>query len=223
MTLDTLGSFQPARPTLASDRRLLRNDVFEVLLDRILTGRLAPGVRVKDAELTAWLSVSRTPVREALGRLAAVGLIRTAPNRYTVVAPLLATEIAGAVAVLRRLYPDVIRDALQTLGEDGRLQLSLLAARLERDAGASPVGTFQRVMALALSVAQNQVLAETVEVVHLRVLRYLYVVPEAAVLFSRADVLSFTRELQDNRAAAVDRMERILGELSAHLQTATTA
>jgi len=223
MTLDTLGSFQPARPTLASDRRLLRNDVFEVLLDRILTGRLAPGVRVKDAELTAWLSVSRTPVREALGRLAAVGLIRTAPNRYTVVAPLLATEIAGAVAVLRRLYPDVIRDALQTLGEDGRLQLSLLAARLERDAGASPVGTFQRVMALALSVAQNQVLAETVEVVHLRVLRYLYVVPEAAVLFSRADVLSFTRELQDNRAAAVDRMERILGGLSAHLQTAATA
>ena len=223
MTLDTLGPFQPARPTLASDRRLLRNDVFEVLLDRILTGRLAPGVRVKDAELTAWLSVSRTPVREALGRLAAVGLIRTAPNRYTVVAPLLATEIAGAVAVLRRLYPDVVRDALHTLGEDGRLQLSLLAARLERDADASPIGTFQRVMALALSVAQNQVLAETVEVVHLRVLRYLYVVPEAAVLFSRADVLSFARELQDNRAAAVDRMERMLGELSAHLQIAATA
>ena len=78
-------------------------------------------------------------------------------------------------------------------------------------------------MVLVLSAAQNQVLAATVEVVHLRVLRYLYLVPEAGALFSRDDVLSFARELQDDRAAAVDRMERILGGLTAHLDDATVA
>ena len=223
MTLDMPGSFPPARPTLASDRRLLRHDVFEVLLDRILSGRLAPGARLKDAELTAWLGVSRTPVREALGRLAAVGLIHTAPNRFTLVAPLIAAEISGAVAVLHRLYPDVIRDALDALCEDGRLQLSLLAGRLERDAEASTIGIFQRVMMLVLGAAQNQVLAETVEIVHLRVLRYLYLVPEAAALFTREHVLSFTRELRDHHDAAVHRTERILGELSAHLDAATAS
>ena len=223
MTLDTLGTFQPAIPTLASDRRLLRNDVFEMLLERILTGRLAPGARLKDAELTAWLRVSRTPVREALGRLAAVGLVRTAPNRFTLVAPLLASEIAGAVAVLRRLYPDVIRDALESFCEDGRLQLSLLAGRLERDADLSPVETFQRLMLLVLGASQNQVLAETVEIVHLRVLRYLYLVPEAAGLFSRARVIAFAEELRDHREAAVVLIERMLGELTDHLDDAVAA
>lgn len=220
MTLDTLGTFQPAIPTLASDRRLLRNDVFEMLLDRILSGRLPPGARLKDAELTAWLRVSRTPVREALGRLAAVGLVRTAPNRFTLVAPILASEIAGAVAVLRRLYPDVIRDALESLCDDTRLQLSLLAGRLQRDADLSPVEIFQRLMLLVLGASQNQVLAETVEIVHLRVLRYLYLVPEAAVLLSRERVVTFAEQLRDHREAAVVLIERVLAELTAHLDAA---
>lgn len=217
MTLDTLVTFQPAIPTLASDRRLLRNDVFEMLLDRILSGWLAPGARLKDAELTAWLNVSRTPVREALGRLAAVGLVRTAPNRFTLVAPLLAAEVGGAVAVLQRLYPDVIRDALDRFCDEGRLHLALLAGRLERDDDASPVEIFQRVMMVVLEAAQNQVLSETVETVHLRVLRYLYLVPEAAALFSREDVVAFTRELGEHDDAAVARIERILSEFGAQL------
>src|SRR5438270_375866 len=112
-------------------------------------------------------------------------------------------------------------DPLEAFCEDGRLQLSLLAGRLERDGGASAIGILQRVMALVLGAAQNHVLAETVEIVHLRVLRYLYLVPDAAALFSREHVLSFSRELRDHHVAAVDRMERILGELSAHLDAAS--
>ncbi len=220
MSLDTVGTFEPTIPTLATDRRLLRNDVFELLLDRILTGGLAPGARLKDADLTAWLRVSRTPVREALGRLAALGLIRTAPNRFTLVAPVLAAEVGGAVAVLRRLYPDAIRDALVSCCEDATLQLSLLAARLEREPEVSPVETFQRLMLVVLGSLENQVLAETVEIVHLRVLRYLYLMPDAAGVFSRERVVRFARELCGRREQAVHLIEEMLAELATRLDAA---
>ena len=42
---------------------------------RILDGRLAPGLRLKEAELAAELGLSRTPVRDALSRLTVEGLL----------------------------------------------------------------------------------------------------------------------------------------------------
>lgn len=48
---------------------------------RILEGELAPGSRLHQAELSAELGVSRTPLREALSRLAAEGLVEALPQR----------------------------------------------------------------------------------------------------------------------------------------------
>ena len=45
------------------------------LRQRILDGRLAPGLRLKEAELAAELGLSRTPVRDALSRLTVEGLL----------------------------------------------------------------------------------------------------------------------------------------------------
>lgn len=220
MTLEDLPS---ALPTLTTDRRLLRNDVFEMLLERIMSGAFAPGERLKDADLTAWLRVSRTPVREALSRLAAVGLIKTAPNRFTVVAPIVDAEIAGAVAVLRRIYPDAVAEALTTAGDDAELELSLLAGRLERDIEASPVETFQRLMIVLLGALQNQVLAETVETVHLRLIRYLSLTPTAEGILSRERVLAFARALCQRDTAAVSLIEEILAETRGLLDVTAVA
>jgi DNA-binding GntR family transcriptional regulator len=49
--------------------------------DRILSGRLLPGTRLVEVDLATELDVSRTPVREALRRLSAEGLIEMLPNR----------------------------------------------------------------------------------------------------------------------------------------------
>ena len=51
------------------------------LREEIVSGRLAPGTVVKDAELAESLGVSITPVREAIAQLAAEGLIDLSPNR----------------------------------------------------------------------------------------------------------------------------------------------
>lgn len=68
-------------------RRLLRDDVYRSIRDAIVRGQLAPGEQLRDQELGAWLQVSRTPIREALQRLAQAGLVIAEPGRMTRVAP----------------------------------------------------------------------------------------------------------------------------------------
>jgi DNA-binding GntR family transcriptional regulator len=66
----------------------LNQAAVERLRDAIVTGALAPGALLKDAEIALWLGLSATPVREALVRLAAEGLVEIEPNRLKRVAPI---------------------------------------------------------------------------------------------------------------------------------------
>jgi DNA-binding GntR family transcriptional regulator len=56
------------------------------LADEIITGRLKPGARLDECDIAARLGLSRTPVREALRRLAAIGLAELRPHRGVFVA-----------------------------------------------------------------------------------------------------------------------------------------
>tara|TARA_R110002049_G_scaffold188402_1_gene356781 strand:- start:9162 stop:9860 length:699 start_codon:yes stop_codon:yes gene_type:complete len=59
--------------------------VYTILRDEILALTLAPGSAIDEIQLSERLSMSRTPIREALVRLASEGLVTTLPNRSTVV------------------------------------------------------------------------------------------------------------------------------------------
>jgi DNA-binding GntR family transcriptional regulator len=59
--------------------------VYDILRDEILDLTLAPGSPIDEIQLAERLSMSRTPIREALVRLASEGLVTTLPNRSTVV------------------------------------------------------------------------------------------------------------------------------------------
>jgi DNA-binding GntR family transcriptional regulator len=84
--------------------------IVERLRDDILAGRLQPGLRLVECDLTARFAVSRGPVREALRRLAAEGLIEHWPHRG---------------AVVRRLGEREIRELFLI-----RIEIEALAARL---------------------------------------------------------------------------------------------
>jgi DNA-binding GntR family transcriptional regulator len=60
-------------------------DAYQAILTEIEHGRIAPGSRLTEAELAERLSISRTPVREALKRLEAQGLATHEPGRGMVV------------------------------------------------------------------------------------------------------------------------------------------
>ncbi|WP_299480129.1 GntR family transcriptional regulator [uncultured Paracoccus sp.] len=61
-------------------RGLQGESVYERLCDDIRAGVLAPGSRLREAEIAERLSVSRTPVREAIRRLEAEGLVDHLPR-----------------------------------------------------------------------------------------------------------------------------------------------
>ncbi|MEH3148673.1 MAG: GntR family transcriptional regulator [Methylobacterium frigidaeris] len=54
---------------------------YERLLQAIEDGELAPGARLREAELAERFAISRTPIREALGRLESQGLVAHEPHR----------------------------------------------------------------------------------------------------------------------------------------------
>ncbi len=56
---------------------------YEKLLDMLLSGNLEPGTTLQERRLAEILNISRTPVREALGRLEAEGLITRVGGRLT--------------------------------------------------------------------------------------------------------------------------------------------
>lgn len=77
-----------ASPTTGRKRGSGVRLVYDILRDEILSLRAAPGSNVDEAGLAERFGMSRTPIREALVRLAGEGLIETLPNRATVVSPL---------------------------------------------------------------------------------------------------------------------------------------
>ena len=100
-------------------RTLLRDDVYRSIRDAIVRGQLAPGEQLRDQELGEWLQVSRTPVREALQRLAQAGLVVAQPGRMTRVAP---------------ENPELIRSARQIAAELHALAMDLAFPRLDETA-----------------------------------------------------------------------------------------
>ena len=100
-----------------TSRTLLREQVFGRLRTAIVDGTFEPGERLHDAELCAWLGVSRTPVREAVARLEQIGLVVVRPGSSTLVSPLDVRAARDAAAVAAALHELATREAVGALSE----------------------------------------------------------------------------------------------------------
>ncbi len=85
---------------MSGKRSLVRSgttadQMVRAIADRIVTGYLRPGERLDEASLAARFDVSRTPVREALGQLSAIGLVERRPNRGAIVAVVTQEHLAS--------------------------------------------------------------------------------------------------------------------------------
>jgi len=83
----------------------------------IHAGRYGPGERLRETEVADWLSVSRTPVREALRRLEAEGLLTFVPWRGVVVAELDRRQVTELYAMRTILEGAAARLAARHVGE----------------------------------------------------------------------------------------------------------
>src|SRR5436305_6747499 len=79
------------------------DEIALVLEDEIVSGLIEPGVVLRQEQLSDRFGVSRTPIREALRRLAALGLVSFVPNRGVRVRTLSREELREAFLVRAEL------------------------------------------------------------------------------------------------------------------------
>src|SRR3954470_11084102 len=96
----------------------------------ILDGDLRPGARLGEVELAERLGVSRTPVREALSRLAAEGLVEVVPNRGARVATWTVAELEGVFDLRSTLEPQLTAFAVPNATPADVAELDELATRM---------------------------------------------------------------------------------------------
>jgi DNA-binding GntR family transcriptional regulator len=97
------------------------------LREVILRGELPSGARLGEVELAERLGVSRTPVREALSRLAAEGLVQIVPNRGARVATWTVEELEGVFELRALLEPELTALAVPQATEADADALDALA------------------------------------------------------------------------------------------------
>jgi DNA-binding GntR family transcriptional regulator len=108
------------------------------LRELILDGDLRPGARLGEVELADRLGVSRTPVREALSRLAAEGLVDIAPNRGARVTTWTVAELEGVFDLRASLEPQLTGFAVPRATPDDVAALDELARQMLEVGSAGP-------------------------------------------------------------------------------------
>ena len=100
----------------------LANQVYDTLEYNILSGKYAYGEIISETRLSEELGVSRTPIREAMSRLAHEKLIKDSPNG-TVVVGVTENDVRDLFEVKRRIEVIATRRAAENISEEGLQQL----------------------------------------------------------------------------------------------------
>ena len=136
----------PVNDSAPVERKLLRDVVYNRLYDGILDGTFEPGETLLDEKLTAWLGVSRTPIREALMKLADIGLVEMAPNRYTRVAPIDLRAIDEAIYTSGLLHEYAARTGVPNLDNAAISRLDKALKEIRRTAKAADLPALGRAL-----------------------------------------------------------------------------
>lgn len=107
------------RGTLATDlQKSIVDEVTIRIRQEILSGRIAPGQRIRLRTLEELLGVSHIPIREALRSLEAEGLVENIPQRGAIATPVSVEELAEVYDLRRLLEPAVAERAIPKLTKE---------------------------------------------------------------------------------------------------------
>jgi DNA-binding GntR family transcriptional regulator len=129
--------------------RALVDEIAAAIRARIMSGEIAIGAQLRQAELASELGVSRTPVREALRQLQSGGLIEVVPNRGAVVRVPVPWEVREAYQVRAQLegfacelaVRQITKGQLETLHETNRTMRTATFGGEGADAAGEPPTT----------------------------------------------------------------------------------
>jgi DNA-binding GntR family transcriptional regulator len=159
---------------------LISDRAYAELRERIVTLRLAPGTVLREDELMSELAIGRTPLREAVKRLALENLVAVQPRSGTYVTSVDAADIVHISEVRAELEAHAAELAAHRLDDELRARFEAL---LDRVTSAAQSADQDALMALDESIhrlvwdaSRNPYLAETLERYFVLSLRVWYVV-----------------------------------------------
>ena len=177
---------------------------------------LPPGSAVSEAMLSERLGIGRTPIREALQRLARERLVQILPRRGVIVSDINVKAQLRLLELRREVERLVVRSAARRATEAERKRFVELADRFEKSARQNDDTTFMRVdreyNELSVSAARNEFAAGAMSLMHSLSRRFWYIhykqaadMPLTAKL--HADIArAIAAGDQDGAADAADRL-----------------
>lgn len=150
MTRPATGSPSPSEAAVPSmfgalsGRRTMTDAVYEQIKAAIVELRIPPGAPLREAEIAQGLSVSKTPVREALGRLEQDGLVTLNSFRSATVTDYTARDLQEIYELREIIEVAAARAAAESMSEKGLADLGRIASecvRLNAQGGGGGGGT----------------------------------------------------------------------------------
>jgi DNA-binding GntR family transcriptional regulator len=153
-------------------RAALHEQVAQRLRQMLVEGRIAPGAKLNERELSELLNVSRTPLREAIKMLAAEGLVELLPHRGAIAVSLGEADILNTFEVMAGLEGMTGELAAQRitpaeLAEIQAMQFEMMATYTRRDLSAY-YQLNARIHAAISAAAKNPVLSQVYQQVNAR-------------------------------------------------------
>ena len=198
----------------------LTDRAYADLEEMIVTLKLAPGSAVSESELANRLGVGRTPIREALQRLARERLVSILPRRGIIVSEINVTSQLRLLEVRRELERLIARSAARRAIDEERARFREIAASFEKSAKANDDLTFMRTdrdfNLLCSSASHNEFAAGAMSLMHSLSRRFWYIhykqaadMPLTAKL--HADIARAIADADEERAAkASDRLLNVI-------------
>ena len=150
--------------------------IFHVLREGIISGLLPGGMQLKQDEISAALNVSHIPVREALRRLEAQGLVRIHPNRGAAVTELTRSELLDMMEVRATLSVMLLRNSAPLLTKADFDAMEEVVKQQRETANEDLVRSEElnyRFHEILTSLAANSMANFLLELVHANIDRYL--------------------------------------------------
>lgn len=192
-----------------AERSSLADRAYKQLEEMIVTLQVQPGAVITEGELGAKLGIGRTPLREAVQRLALQRLVTTLPRRGLVVSEINLTDHLGVLETRRVLDRLLACGAARRATPDERRRLKEYASWMTGAARADNLAQFMRLdqefdQLLALA-AHNHAASHAIAPLHIHCRRFWYLyrhqgdLPRAAEL--HAALIDAVVDADEERAA----------------------
>lgn len=195
----------------AAPAQSLTDRAYAELEEMIVTLKLAPGAAVSEAELAGHLGIGRTPIREALQRLAREGLVVILPRRGVMVSEINVGRQLRLHEARREIERLIARTAARRATDEQRVRFRELARDFEKSARVNDDVTFMRTdrefNLLCSRASHNEFAARAMSLMHGLSRRFWYIhykqaadMPLTAKL--HADIARAIADKDEERAAS---------------------